>query len=175
MKKLIWVLLSFIWVLTTSSLFAAGGGGGGSGNGGGSASRPTVTAKDPYPTTAQDYYRSGYSAAKAGKFPEAIQDFRVALTMKSDYPEALNMMGYSLRKTGKTDEAFSYYEKALNLRPDFPDAREYYGEAYLQSGDLKNALQQYVLLQKAGARQAKDLLAFIDAYVNDKPMPEEDI
>jgi tetratricopeptide (TPR) repeat protein len=158
-------------LIISTALFADGGGGSaaGSGSSGSSAPKPA-----PQPT-AQSWYALGYQAAKSAKFDEAITDLDAALKLRADYPEALNMKGYSLRKSGKLDEAFSYYEKALALKPNFPDAREYYGEASLQAGDLKKAIQQYLILQKANVPQAKELLAWIDAYVNNKTPPAEDI
>jgi tetratricopeptide (TPR) repeat protein len=163
------VIWSCVYLLALPALFAdSGGGGGGSGGGGGQSSLPA-------PATYQSWYNQGYQAAKGGKFDEAVKDFNEALKLRPNYPEALNMEGYSLRKSGNLSQAFSYYDQALSLRPNFPDAREYYGEACLQAGDLKKAVQQYLILQKTGTRQAKELLAWIDAYVNDKTPPAEDL
>jgi tetratricopeptide (TPR) repeat protein len=153
-------------LFVSTTLFAAGGG---SGTG---SDTPATSAAQP---TAQSWYTLGYKAAKASKFDEALAAFDAALKLKADYPEALNMEGYCLRKLGKLDQAFSYYDKALSMKPNFPDAREYYGEASLQAGDLKRAVQQYLILQKANVPQAKELLAWIDAYVNNKTPPEEDL
>jgi len=163
------ILTLALGLFVSTALFAAGGGGGSSSGG-----MDTSAAVAPQPT-AQSWYALGYKAAKASKFDDALTDFDAALKLKADYPEALNMEGYSLRKLGKLDQAFAYYDKALALKPNFPNAREYYGEASLQAGDLKKAVQQYLILQKANVSQAKELLAWIDAYVNDKTPPAEDL
>jgi tetratricopeptide (TPR) repeat protein len=167
--------IAFIFI--TPALFGAGGGGSGgggdSGGGGGGGGKAVETSS--VPATAQSWYDLGYKAARSEKYDEALKDFGEALKLRPDYPEALNMEGYSLRKSGKPTEAFAYYDKALALRPDFPDAREYYGEASLQTGDLKKAVQQYLILEKAKVPQAKELLAWIDAYVNGKTPPAEDL
>jgi len=172
-RKVVWLCL-FIFIVP--ALFAAGGSAGGSaggGSAGGNGGKTGVSASSP--ATAQSWYSMGYEAARGERFDEAVTDFKEALKLQPDYPEALNMEGYSLRKAGKLTQAFAYYDKALALRPDFPDAREYYGEASLQAGDLKKAVQQYLILQKANVPQAKELLAWIDAYVNGKTPPAEDL
>ena len=125
--------------------------------------------------TAQSWYDQGYAAAKAGRFDDAVKDFANAIKLQPEYPEALNMEGYSLRKSGKAKAAFAYYDKALSLRPDFPEAREYYGEASLQVGDLKKAVQQYLILKATDSKRAEELLAWIDAYVNNRTPPAEDL
>jgi len=143
---------------------------------GGSGTSGATSIKSVAPQlTAQEWYTQGYAAAKNGKYAEAVKAFKEAVNLQPNYPEALNMEGYSLRKTGKAKEAFAYYEKALSLRPDFADAREYYGEASLQAGDLKKAVQQYLILQKAQVPQAQELLAWIDAIVNNKTPPAENL
>ena len=76
------------------------------------------------------------------------------------------MLGFCTRKLGNVDEAFTYYEKALKIKPNFPEAREYYGEAYLQQGNLAKAVQQYIILEKAGSKNARELLEKIDDFVN---------
>jgi tetratricopeptide (TPR) repeat protein len=109
---------------------------------------------------------AGAIASNGGKYQEAIGDFQKAIALKSDYAEAYNMLGYDTRMAGKVKEAFVYYDKALKLRPNFPEAREYYGEAYLQLGNLAKAVQQYIILEKAGDKNAAELLEKIGNYVN---------
>ncbi len=120
------------------------------------------------PNSAQDWYNAGYSASDAGKYQEAVTDFKNAISLKSDYAEAYNMLGFCTRKLGNVNEAFPYYEKALKLKPNFPEAREYYGEAYLQEGDLVKAVQQYIILEKSGNKNARELLEKIEVFVNQK-------
>jgi tetratricopeptide (TPR) repeat protein len=150
--------VSILMLAATVSAFAAGGGGGGGGggsSGGSTMQSPAVTA-----------YNDGYRLSQAGKYDDAIVSFKKAIALNANYAEAYNMLGFCTRKLGNTAEAFTYYDKALQLKPNFPEAREYYGEAYLQAGDLTKAVQQYVILQKAGSKYARDLFEDIDAYVN---------
>jgi Flp pilus assembly protein TadD len=149
---------TFIFAIGTQPA-ASGGGGSTQGN----ASMPAA------PKTAPQFYAAGYGASQAGRYEEAIGDFKSAIALKPDYAEAYNMLGFSLRKSGNVKEAFVDYEKALTLKPNFPEAREYYGESFLQVDDLKDALRQYVILQKAGKSQAKELLESIEAYLAAHP------
>ncbi len=55
------------------------------------------------------------------------------------------MLGFCLRKSGKVDEA------------------------YLMKSKLKDALRQYLALQKDGKPQAKKLLEKIDEYLKANP------
>ncbi len=155
-------------ILLTGSLFAAGtSGGSGSGSGAsagnGGGARASTQSMQP---TALELYNKGYAASNAGRYQEAIDAFKAAIAQKADYAEAYNMLGFCTRKAGNVAGAFAYYEKALQLKPNFPEAREYYGEAYLQQGNLAKAVQQYIILEKAGNQNAKELLEKIDDFVN---------
>jgi len=147
--------------------FAAGSGGASSGGGsasggGGSQGRDTVM-KGP---SAMDLYNQGYAAWNKSKWSEAARYFQNAIAVKSDYAEAYSMLGYCTRKLGDLTKAVGYYETALKLKPNFPEAREYFGETYLELGNLAKAVQQYIWLEKAGSRNAKELLEKISDYVN---------
>ena len=144
-------------LLAAGTVFAAGTSGGGGGMG---------ASKSTSPSSATDWYNVGYSASNAGKYQEAVTDFQNAISLKSDYAEAYNMLGFCTRKLGNVSQAFTYYETALKLKPNFPEAREYYGEAYLQQGNLAKAVQQYIILEKAGNKNARELLEKIGEFVN---------
>ena len=160
---------SFVFLISlfvAGALFASGSSGGSGGRSSSSGGGTTKVASGT--PSAIDWYTRGSTASDAGKYQEAINDFQQAIALKADYAEAYNMLGFSTRKTGKVKDAFAYYEKALKLKPNFPEAREYYGEAYLQEGNLAKAVQQYIILQKAGTKNAAELLEKIDDFVNMK-------
>jgi tetratricopeptide (TPR) repeat protein len=152
-----------LFSLTAAGAAFASGGEGGHMGGGVGESGPSST-----PVSAQDWYNAGYSKTDAGRYDEAVSDFKTAISLRSDYAEAYNMLGFCTRKLGNVDEAFTYYDKALQLKPNFPEAREYYGEAYLQQGNLAKAMQQYIILEKAGSKQARELLKKIEDFVKQK-------
>ncbi|HET7839333.1 MAG TPA: tetratricopeptide repeat protein, partial [Rectinemataceae bacterium] len=83
-----------VLILAASTSFALGTGGGGSG---GTSSGASMSAP---PKTALQFYNAGYSASQAGRYDEAVSDFRQAISLKADYAEAYNMLGFSLRKSG---------------------------------------------------------------------------
>ena len=55
-----------------------------------------------------------------GKLDEAIAEYREAMRLKPDYPEAHNNLGVTLKDQGKLDEAIAEYREALRLKPDTP-------------------------------------------------------
>lgn len=85
-------------------------------------------------------------------------------------PTALDLYnsGYAASKVGKYQDAIADFNSAIALKTDYAEAREYYGEAFLQQGNLAKAVQQYVILQKAGSKFARELLDEIDRFVNQK-------
>jgi tetratricopeptide (TPR) repeat protein len=158
MRRVLMILLSLV---AAGGVFASGSSGG--------STSGSSTSTSASPTTALDWYNTGYTAANAGKYQDGANAFQKAIALKADYAEAYNMLGFCTRKLGNAKQAITYYEKALTLKPAFPEAREYYGEAYLQVGNLAKAVQQYIALVKAGASGAKnasELLDQISDYVN---------
>jgi tetratricopeptide (TPR) repeat protein len=158
MRRLTIILFSLV---AAGGVFASGSSGG--------TSTSSSTSVSTAPTTALDWYNTGYAAATAGKYQDGANAFQKAIALKADYAEAYNMLGFCTRKLGNAKQAIAYYEKALSLKPAFPEAREYYGEAYLQIGNLAKAVQQYVALVRTGASGAKnatELLDQISDYVN---------
>jgi Tfp pilus assembly protein PilF len=148
-------------IFITAAVFGSGSGSGGGGGTGGAKSSSTSTQP-----TAVDTYNTGYALWNKGKYADAAPYFAQAISMKSDYAEAYNMLGFCTRMAGDLPKAISYYETALKLKPNFPEAREYYGETWLKQGNLAKAVQQYVILQKAHNKNADELLEKISAYVD---------
>ncbi len=148
-----------------AAAFAAGssGGSGATSTGPSGPGAGANAMKGPSPL---DLYNQGYAMWKQEKWADAARYFQNAISMKSDYAEAYNMLGFCTRKLGDLTKAIGYYETALKLKPNFPEAREYFGEAYLENGDLTKAVQQYVWLQKRHDKNADELLDKISDYVN---------
>jgi len=161
-------ILFALCVLLAGSLYAAGtsGGSAGGSSGGGTSGGGARASTQSMQPTALELYNKGYAASNAGRYQEAADAFKAAIAQKADYAEAYNMLGFCTRKMGNVAGAFAYYDKALQLKPNFPEAREYYGEAYLQQGNLAKAVQQYIILEKAGSKNAAELLEKIDDFVN---------
>ena len=91
-------------------------------------------------------YQAGYWLAQAGKFQEALTQFRKAKNQED--PRILNYIGYATRKLGRVDEALTYYQKALKLDPDYTVARAYLGEAFLETGEIDFTKQQLAEIEK---------------------------
>ena len=91
-------------------------------------------------------YQAGYWLAQAGKFEEALAQFRKA--KNQDDPRILNYIGYTTRKLGRVDEALTYYNKALSLNPNYTMARAYLGEAMLEKGEIAFAKEQLAEIKK---------------------------
>lgn len=122
-------------------------------------STPRPSRATPAPTaprSADAEYNLGLQNKEAKRFPDAVENFRRAVDLRPNFPEAWNELGFSLRQSGHYAEALTAYDQALRLRPDFPEALEYLGEAYVKLGRLDEArtiLERLRVLDSAHARE----------------------
>ena len=81
----------------------------------------------------------------------------------SSTPSAIDWYnrGFAASDVGKYQDAINDFQQAISLRAD-------YAEAYLQEGNLAKAVQQYIILQKAGTKNAGELLEKINDFVTMK-------
>ena len=77
-----------------------------------------------------------------GRLGDAIVQFKEALRLRQDYPEAHYNLGNAFTKTpGRLTDAIAEYEEALRLRPNFGDAQNNLGTALLNvPGRLSDAI-----------------------------------
>lgn len=71
--------------------------------------------------TAQDYYRQGLQATKAGNAPAAIDNYNKAIALQPDYIEAIVNRGNLLDSLGRHLEALEDCRRAISLRPEMPE------------------------------------------------------
>ncbi|MGC8639779.1 MAG: tetratricopeptide repeat protein, partial [Isosphaeraceae bacterium] len=78
-----------------------------------------------------------------GKPDQALAEFRRAVALKPDLPEAHNDLGACLRVLGKFDEAIQECQRALVLRPDYASAVANLASVYLEQGNLEQAITEF--------------------------------
>ncbi|TGG91863.1 MAG: tetratricopeptide repeat protein, partial [Aphanocapsa feldmannii 277cV] len=78
-----------------------------------------------------------------GKKQEMVELLKKALSIKSNYPDALYNLGYILQEQGDLEAAIASYRKALSIKPNYPDALYNLGIALKQKGDLEAAIASY--------------------------------
>ena len=115
------------------------------------------------PRSAESEYNKGLQNKAAKRFSEAVADFRRAVDLRQNYPEAWNELGFALRQTGKYSEAVKAYDEALRLRPNFPEALEYLSEAYVKMGRLDDAREILGRLRLLDQERFRDLEAAIQS------------
>lgn len=109
------------------------------------------------PRSAEAEYNKGLQNKTAKRFSEAAADFRRAVELRQNFPEAWNELGFSLRQTGQYADALRAYDQALRLRPNFPEALEYLGETYVKLGRLEDAGNILVRLRTLDPAHAQEL------------------
>ena len=89
------------------------------------------------------HYNLGEELARAGRTPDAIEEFRAALNLRPNYPDAQNNLGLALANTGQLEEAIQHYQEALRLNPGHADAHNNLGNALSNAGHLQEAIEHY--------------------------------
>ncbi len=94
-----------------------------------------------------------------GKLDEAAAEYRAALALKPDYPEAQANLGVALARLGKYDEAIAAYEAALQLAPQLTPIRLNLGIAHYRAGQHAKAAEalKRFLEQRPDSVQARQL------------------
>jgi spermidine synthase len=77
----------------------------------------------PVTESAEARYSTATALLEAGRFREAIDEFRAVLELRPQAVEARNNLGVALASTGQLDEAIEQFQQALAVRPDFADAQ----------------------------------------------------
>ncbi|WP_422926828.1 tetratricopeptide repeat protein [Singulisphaera sp. PoT] len=89
------------------------------------------------------YFNLGADQARRKRYDQAMANYREALELDPNSPDANNLLGAALDALGKPDEAFAYYRKAVKLEPIYPDARNNLGSALAREGNLREAVAQF--------------------------------
>ncbi|MBL1434990.1 MAG: tetratricopeptide repeat protein [Rhodobacteraceae bacterium] len=86
------------------------------------------------------YYARAVVQHRADNWPAAEADFRQALALNPEQPDALNYLGYSLVDRGeKLDEALGMIETAVNAKPDSGAIADSLGWVYYRLGRFEDA------------------------------------
>lgn len=67
----------------------------------------------------------------AGRYDEAVEAYKQAVSLNPKYAEAFSSLGDSYQALKRYEEAISAYNQAVKLKPDFDDAYEGLGDTYL--------------------------------------------
>jgi tetratricopeptide (TPR) repeat protein len=89
------------------------------------------------------YFNLGNSFRAHGKRDNAVECYRIALTLKTDYAEAHHGLGNELLAQGKPDEAAECYERAIALRTDYAEAYCNLGNVFLAKRQFDQAFARY--------------------------------
>ena len=135
-KKLLFIILSLIFLLSAPSIFAET-----INTSKQPSSQQTIT--DIPAGTAQEYYNRGNIYGKQGNLTQAISDYTKAIEVNPNYTEAYYNRGNTYEKQGNLTQAISDYTKAIEINPKYAAAYCNRGNAYQTQGNLKEAISDY--------------------------------
>jgi len=93
------------------------------------------------PKHAEAYFQIGYCMAKLGKYPEAIESYRLALGIRADDVDVHNNICVAYNMIGRYPEAIASCRQALQIKPDFAEAFNNIGWALHRMGRYPEAIE----------------------------------
>lgn len=98
-------------------------------------------AASPVDSEFLDYCAKGSMATATGRYDEAVDYFKKAISLKPEVAQPYFDLGLAYDRLGKFDLAIENYEAGFKLNPDFVPAYIMLSKAYIASrGDLGKAL-----------------------------------
>jgi tetratricopeptide (TPR) repeat protein len=98
------------------------------------------------------HYRYGLILARAGKRQEAIEQIRIALTMRAFDPYILKDLGWIYFLDGQFPQALKTLKSAGGMIPDDPDCLFYLGRTQMELGNLAEASDNLLKLTRQQPR-----------------------
>ena len=89
------------------------------------------------------HYNLGIVLGEQGETDQAIDHYRQAVTLRSDYAEAHYNLGRLLAEQGHFDDAIAHYEKAVEINPADPEAQNNLGVTLFGIGRVEDAIAHY--------------------------------
>ncbi len=128
----------------------------------------SVVAEDPKVIDA--WFKLGNAYFRAGRFQEAIDNYRKALELKPDYDLAVINIAQAYRQMGNDEAAIAGYEHYLRIGPKDAYVRYQLGEIFLDRGDSTTAERWFrealdLDPKVAQAKNAMAVLAFQRGHV----------
>lgn len=85
----------------------------------------------------------GACYSEVGSTEDAIENFKSAIQLKSDYAEAQYNLGIAYQKINQFDNARDYYEFAIRSQHAYPQAHNNLGVVYLNKGQIDLAVKSF--------------------------------
>lgn len=107
--------------------------------------RSRVESRPPEALTAEEWFLKGAALVGTDRenSEEEAQNYRRALQLRPDYPEAHNNLAVVLRLKGDHEAAALHYREAIRLRPDYPEAHYNYAHLLETVGSAAGAADHY--------------------------------
>ncbi|MBT4485778.1 MAG: tetratricopeptide repeat protein [Candidatus Latescibacteria bacterium] len=107
------------------------------------------------PEKARPYSSLGFAYDRAGKYNEAIQSYRKALSINPDYSRAYYNLGNTLSRLGRVEEAIASYREAIRAKPNYPEAYCNLGNTQSSLGRFDEAIVQFQKALEIDPRHTK--------------------
>ncbi len=96
-----------------------------------------------YPQDERAHFQLGGAYFGRQDFDKAIEQYRRATAIASDYSPAYNIVGYAYRTQGRYGEAEESFKKYIELIPDDPNPYDSYAELLMKMGRFDESIAQY--------------------------------
>jgi len=98
---------------------------------------------DKYPKEKDAHYELGMYYYGRGRYNEAVEEFRRALSLVPNMGAALNMLGYSYADLGEYENAVKAFERYTVVMPDDANPLDSMAEQYFKMGNLDMAIEKF--------------------------------
>lgn len=106
----------------------------------------SVVVLSPDDSQADFYYTAANQFYDQQQYDSAYVNYKKALSMRPDYPDAMFGYGNVLYTRNYPDSSIYYYEKALEANPDFEDAKYNKAWVYFQQMKYDQSIEELEIL-----------------------------
>lgn len=100
------------------------------------------SALQKQPETYEQVLEKGQQALQAKKYGDAQKEFKRALKLKKDSPEANLFLGFAYKSANKRKDAVKYVREAIKHRQDYPEAHYLLALLMFETNKMDEARQE---------------------------------